>query len=163
LAVNGADVLADVSAIRTNITEITTNLGSPSSASGVTGSDAFSKINTINNLVGAVPSGETVESQITSLNSNIIQAPSSVSLQNTGRTMHATFMSGLGFFIEIALPKIPLSITCSNGKYYDGSWKDFTIEGFSMAGSTCIIKINSTSGNPSPGAYGVQGTLNLTY
>ena len=73
LAVNGADVLADVSAIRTNITEITTNLGSPSSASGVTGADAFSKINTINNLVGAVPSGETVESQIASLNSKLIQ------------------------------------------------------------------------------------------
>ena len=55
---------------------INTNLGSPTSASGVTGADAFSKINTVNTNLGSPSSASSVTgadafTKINTLNSNL--------------------------------------------------------------------------------------------
>ena len=60
----------------TKINTVNTNLGSPTSASGVTGADAFTKINTVNTNLGSPTSASSVTgadafTKIDSLNSNI--------------------------------------------------------------------------------------------
>jgi len=121
----------------------------------------------------AIPSGTTLSTSnldavsngiANELNANIIPAPSVVSLTDTnGCAFSAQFISGIGFFIYMALPKIPTAVSTSNGEYYDGSWKSFSVEKFRMCGSTCIIKM-TVSQNPSQsGTYGLRGILNITY
>jgi hypothetical protein len=62
--------------ISDNLDDIETNLGDPSSASGVTGADAFSKINTLNSNLGDPSSASSVTgadafSKISTLNSDL--------------------------------------------------------------------------------------------
>ena len=59
-----------------DLTAINRNLGSPTSASGVTGADAFTKINTVNTNLGSPSSASSVTgadafTKINTLNSNI--------------------------------------------------------------------------------------------
>ena len=93
LAVNGADVLADVSTLQTNVSQVRTDLGVPASASNITGSDAFSKLDSLHTTlqdltdqVGTIPSGETVEGQITSLSTTKVDT-AGTGLAKSGTTL----------------------------------------------------------------------------
>lgn len=91
-------------------------------------------------------------------------APTTLNMTVDSGYYQAIRSAGTGMAIYITLPKAPRSITSSDLQLYgENGWVPISIAGFAMRGMTCVIILSIPAGSYNANAYGLQGTLNLTY
>lgn len=94
-----------------------------------------------------------------------LKPPTTINMKVDSGYYQAIRSSGTGMAIYITLPKAPTNITSSDLQLYNGSnWLSVTISGFAMRGMTCVIRISvANMSSLTANAYGLQGTISLTY
>lgn len=93
-----------------------------------------------------------------------LEPPTTINMTVDSGYYQAIRSAGTGMAIYITLPKAPSSIASSDLQLYgENGWVSVSIAGFAMRGMTCMIRLNIPAGSFTANAYGLQGTLNLTY
>lgn len=93
-----------------------------------------------------------------------LEPPTTINMQVDSGYYQAIRSQGTGMAIYITLPKAPTNITSSDLQVYgENGWVSVSIAGFAMRGMTCVIRLNIPAGTFTANAYGLQGTLAITY
>ena len=105
-----------------------------------------------------------VDAIFTVVDKATVEPPTTLNMTVDSGYYQAIRSPGTGMAIYITLPKAPISVTSSDLQLYgENGWTPISIAGFAMRGMTCVIILSIPAGSYNANAYGLQGTLNLTY